>query len=187
MKRLITMIILTLSISLLVVGCGSNKDESSNNNASTNTKTEKTTVTKKEDPKSNSMDDILKSKLDVVSINNDEGSLYVKYKFKDTLSCDSMVNGALLDIKSVLNDLKDNEEFKKLLTITFVGMGKATDGKDMAALTDTFEINQLENTKDFNAITNQQLIQLQGDNRTGTAPGFRSQLSDETIQIIYPN
>lgn len=185
MKKLITMIILTLSVSLLVVGCGSNKNESANNNAST--KTEKTTVTKKEGTKLNSMDDILKSKLDVVSINNDEGSLYVKYKFKDTLSCDSMVNGALLDIKSVLNDLKNNEEFKKLLTITFVGMGKATDGKDMAALTDTFEINQLENTKDFNAITNQQLIQLQGDNRTGTAPGFRSQLSDETIQIIYPN
>lgn len=177
-------------VCLCAVGCGSN--EASSKNAKTNASQNKAqSVKKSSNYKGNDMLSIIKNTWSDAKIDKSGTELDISYNMKDNLTTNMMVEGALFDIKDVLKSVQKNTEFKKYEIIKFDGMIDVTDkyGKQskICGLELMFDQTEIQKVSNFDNITLDQLIALQGDYQTGLSSVLKKDINDKTFKILYPS
>ncbi len=165
------------------VGCGSSDKESSSK--ATSTKQTKKTVA----PKPKTLESLVAENFKDGKIQKSDNQLIIQFTGND-VSANMMVTGGIPDIMRGLNKIYKNSEFKKFSLIRIDIMGKFTDkyGKQSTdrAISFTFDQSELQKVQDFMAITDEQFIALEGQNRTWINVAVRQELSQDKINLLQP-
>ncbi|AQM58542.1 hypothetical protein [Clostridium baratii] len=173
MKKLIAIFLSCILGMTLFVGCAKETSASSRN-------TEKKEMT---------INDIVSKELKG-TVEEDYDLLNINYNLSGFTE-NMQVKSALRDITKTLSELKDNNDFKKFKMVMFKGSGEFKDQygnkKTLVALKNTFDVSEIEKVKNFDDITNEQLIALQGNYKTFCNNTFKKGLKEKTLKLLYPN
>ncbi len=174
---------------LFAVGVSNLPSSTPTSNKTSSTKQQSTSTVKKAAKQSALQslitDNFKKGKL----IENGE-DLTIQYQ-PDTVSENNFITVTLNSTALGLNKVYKNDEFKKFKVIHIKSMAPFTD-KYGNSTTDlgmelTFDQSEIQKVKDFESITPEQLILLEGSYRTGLNANIKSKISPENYKILYPN
>lgn len=146
---------------------------------------------KKEEPKkAETLADLIAKDLDNGKISSEGKEATIEFKGSD-FSENMFVEGGLNDIRKCFKNIYKNDQFKQFDTIHVKVMCELTDqyGKKnpTTGMSLTFAQSELQKVEDFDNITIDQLVLLQGTNRTGITGAIRKGLSEKNIKMLYPN
>lgn len=188
-KRTKGILSVILSAILIIVG-GVMLDSSSTTNNKVETKDNKSNQTKTEEPKNETLADLVAKNLKGSKVTSEGKTLTIEFK-GGTLSENTFVELGLNDTRKCFKEVYKNEQFKQFDVIKVNVMCELTDqyGKTNSAvgMSLTFDQSELEKVEDFDKITINQLVVLQGNNKTGVTGAIRKGLSQENIKMLYPN
>lgn len=107
------------------------------------------------------------------------------------LSANSIANDSVKRVRIGLSQIYKNDEFKKYNLIEIDAMGTFTDqyGKSTTerAVGFIFDQTELQKVVDFNVLTDEQIISLEGKNRTFINPVIRRDLDAKILNKLQPN
>lgn len=107
------------------------------------------------------------------------------------LSSNVLANDSITRVRVGLSQIYKNKEFKKYNLIEIDGMGTFTDqyGKSNIERAVGFVFNQAELQKvvNFNTLSDEQIIGLEGENRTFINPIIIKDLDAKTLNKLHPN
>lgn len=157
--------------------------------ATNSVKKESTNTTKKKIKQNNLQSLVADSFKDGKLIESGE-DLTIQYQ-PDTVSENNFITVTLNSTALGLNKIYKNDEFKKFKVIHIKSMAPFTDkyGNNTTDLGMelTFDQSEIQKVKDFESITPEQLILLEGSYRTGLNASIKSKISPENYKILYPN
>lgn len=176
-------VVCLLAISIFAVSfsaCGSPKQTSATETA------KKATATK---PKPKTLESLVAKNFKDGKIVKSDSELTIQFTGSD-VSVDMMVTGGIPDCMKGLNAVYKNNDFKKFSLVHISIMGTFTDkyGKQSKdrAITFTFDQSELQKVENFMALTSEQFIALEGQNRTWINVAVRSELSQDKINLLQP-
>ncbi|MDF2883747.1 MAG: hypothetical protein K0R54_4311 [Clostridiaceae bacterium] len=107
------------------------------------------------------------------------------------LSANSIANDSITRARIGLSQIYKNDEFKKYNLIEIDAMGTFTDqyGKASSerAVGFIFDQAELQKVVNFNVLTDEQIIGLEGKNRTFINPVIIKDLDAKTLNKLHPN
>lgn len=174
-----------------------NKNDAASKSTSTSTQKEevKKEAKKEESPKEEpkkveTLADLVAKNLKDGKVTSEGKVLTIEFKGSD-FSENMFVEGGLNDIRKCFKDIYKNDQFKKFDTVNVKVMCELTDqyGKKSSSLgmSLTFAQSELQKVENFDNITIDQLVLLQGEVRTGLTGAIRKGLSQKNIKMLYPN
>lgn len=107
------------------------------------------------------------------------------------LSANVLANDSITRVRVGLSQIYKNNEFKKYNLIEIDAMGTFTDqyGKSTIerAVGFVFDQAELQKVVNFNVLTDEQIIALEGQNRTFINPSIIKDLDAKTLNKLHPN
>lgn len=165
------------------VGCGSSDKESPSK--ATSTKQTKKTVA----PKPKTLEFLVAENFKDGKIQKSDNELIIQFTGND-VSTDMLVSAGISDCMKGLNAVYKNNDFKKFTLIRIDIVSEFTDkyGKQSTdrAISFTFDQSELQKVENFLAITPEQFVALEGQNRTWVNVAVRQELSQDKINLLQP-
>ena len=175
-----------LAISVLLVfsfaGCGNSDEKNTSKTVSTKTVEESK-------PKKVDLQSLVSKNFKDVKIQKNDNELIIQFTGND-VSTDMLVSAGISDCMKGLNAVYKNNDFKKFTLIRIDIVSEFTDkyGKQSTdrAISFTFDQSELQKVENFLAITPEQFVALEGQNRTWVNVAVRQELSQDKINLLQP-
>ncbi|MEY8763336.1 MULTISPECIES: hypothetical protein [Clostridium] len=181
-KKVLCLFVISLFV-LSFAGCGDSGEKNSSKTASP------TKTVQKSKPKKADLQSLVAQNFKDGKIVKSDNELTIQFT-GNNVSPNMMVTGGIPDCMKGLNAVYKNSDFKKFSLIHISIMGTFTDkyGKQSRdrAITFTFDQSELQKVENFMALTSEQFIALEGQNRTWINVAVRPELSQDKINLLQP-